>query len=34
MEGAGLFLVSQAVGGPAQDSAVVQLVEGRVDELR
>ena len=31
VEGAGLHLVSQVVGGPAQDGPVVQLVEGGVD---
>ena len=34
VEGAGLLLVSELVGGPAQDGPVVQLVEGGVDELR
>ena len=34
VEGAGLLLISEVVGGPAQDGSVVQLVVGRVDELR
>lgn len=33
MEGAGLGLLAQLVGRPAEDGAVVQLVEGRVDQL-
>ena len=34
MEGAGLQLLAQLIGGPAEDGAVVELVVGRVDELR
>ena len=34
VEGAGLLLLAQGVGGPAEDGAVVQLVVGRVDQLR
>ena len=33
MEGAGLGLLAQLIGRPAEDGAVVQLVEGRVDQL-
>ena len=33
MEGAGLGLLAQLVRRPAEDGAVVQLVEGRVDQL-
>ena len=33
MEGAGLQLLAQVVGRPAEDGAVVQLVEGGVDQL-
>ena len=34
VKGARILLVTQLVGGPAQDSSVVQLMEGGVDELR
>ena len=33
VEGAGLQLLAQVVGRPAEDGAVVQLVEGGVDQL-
>ena len=33
VEGAGLRLLSQLIGRPAEDGAVVQLVEGRVNQL-
>ena len=33
VKGAGLLLLTQIIGRPAEDSAVVQLVEGRVDQL-
>ena len=33
MEGAGLQLLAQLVGRPAEDGAVVKLVEGGVDQL-
>ena len=34
VEGAGLRLLPQVIGRPAEDGAVVQLMEGRVDQLR
>ena len=33
VEGAGLRLLTQLIGRPAEDGAVVQLVEGRVNQL-
>ena len=34
VEGAGLLLLTQVIGCPAEDSAVVKLMEGRVNQLR
>ena len=34
VEGAGLLLLTQIISSPAEDSAVVQLMEGRVNQLR